>query len=112
MVLLLITAWWPHDKANDVGRKYVELAKKYPPTPELGENLTTAIKVTKDGIKSVSIAQAVKGKVEEYISHLIKYQQEYAVIEGFRYELEMFMDVVEALAVVGMKPPEEVPEIY
>ena len=39
MVLIMVTSWFPHDKANDVGKKYVELAKKYPPTPELGETL-------------------------------------------------------------------------
>ena len=114
MVLIVVTAWFPHDKANAVGKKYVDLAKKYPPTPELGTNLTTAVKVTKDGIKTLSIAEVVKGKVEQYVSHATKYQQEFAGIEGFRYEIEMFMDVIEALAVVGMKPPEEAraPEIY
>ena len=114
MVLLVVTALFPHDKANAVGKKYVELAKKYPPDPSLGTTLTTAIKVTKEGIKTLSIGEVVKGKVEDYIAQTTKYQQEYASIEGFRYEIEMFMDVVEALAVVGMKAPEEaeVPEIY
>ena len=114
MVLIMVTSWFPHDKANDVGKKYVELAKKYPPTPELGETLATAIKVSKEGIKSIGIAQVVKGKVEEFLAHNTKYMQEYAGIEGYCYEHEILMDVTEALAVIGMKPPEEaeVPEIY
>ena len=114
MVLLMATSWFPHDKANEVGKKYVALAKKYPPTPELGETLVTAIKVTKEGIKSIGIAQVVKGKVEEFLARNTKYMQEYSGIEGYRYEQEMLMDVTEALAVIGMKPPEEteVPEIY
>jgi len=42
MVLIVITAWWPHDKANEVAKKYIEVAKKYPPDPSLGTTLTTA----------------------------------------------------------------------
>ncbi len=112
MVLIVITSWFPHDKANDVAKKYIEVAKKYPPDPSLGITLTTALKVTKDGIKSLGVADVVKGKVEDYVALATKSQQEYAGIEGFRYEVEMYMDVIEALAVVGMKQPEEVPEIY
>ena len=112
MVLIVITSWWPHDKANDVAKKYIEVTKKFPPDPSLGTTLTTAVKITKDGIKALGVAEVVKGKVEDYIALATKSQQEYASIQGFRYEVEMFMDVVEALAVVGMKPPEEVPEIY
>ena len=114
MVLIVITSWFPHDKANEVAKKFIEVSKKYPPDESLGKTLTTAVKVTKDGIKALGVAEIVKGKVEDYIARATKTQQEYAGIEGFRYEIEMFMDITEAMAVVGMKPPEEAeaPEIY
>ena len=114
MVLIVITSWFPIDKANEVAKKYIEVFKKYPPDESLGKGLTTAFKVTKEGIKAIGIAEVVKGKVEEYIARATVSTQEYARIEGFRYEVEMFMDITEALAVVGLKPPEETeaPEIY
>ena len=114
MVLIVITALFPHDKANDVAKKYIAISKKYPPDPSLGKDLTTALKVTKEGIKSLFVGEVAKGKVEKYFARATKIQQEYASIEGFRYEIEMFMDLVEALAVVGMKAPEEAvaPELY
>ncbi len=112
MVLIMATIWYPHGQSSAVAQRYIEVFKKYPPDPSLGTTLTTAVKVTKDGIKALGIAEVVKGKVEDYVALATKSQQEYASIAGFRYEVELYMDVVEALAVVGMKPPEEVPEIY
>ena len=114
MVLIVSTAWFPIDKANDVAKKYLEVLKKYPPDESLGKELTTAVKVTKEGIKVIGIGEVVKGKVEDYVARATVSAQEYARIEGFKYEIELFMDMMEALAVVGLKPPEEAeaPEIY
>ena len=64
------------------------------------------MKVTKDGIKVIGIAEVVKGKVEDYVARATKGQQEYVGIEGVKYEVEMYMDMMEAMAVVGMKAPE------
>jgi len=106
MVLLVTTSWFPINKANDVAKKYIDVFKKFPPNESLGKLLVTAVKVTKDGIKAMGISEVVKGKVEEYYAQAIMSQQEYAGIEGFKYEVETFMDILEAFAVVGMKPPE------
>lgn len=106
MVLVVTTSWFPIDKANEVAKKYIDVFKKYPPDESLGTTLTSAVKVTKEGIKAIGIAEVVKGKVEDFLAHVFKSQQEYAVIEGFNYEVETYMDFVEAFAVLGMKPPE------
>ncbi len=106
MVLLVTTSWFPINKANDVAKKYIEVFKKYPPDESLGTTLSAAVKVTKEGIKTIGIAEVVKGKVEDFLAQTIKSEQEYAGIEGLKYEVELYMDLAEAFAVLGMKPPE------
>ena len=106
MVLIVTTSWFPIDKANEVAKKYIDVFKKYPADESLGTTLSAAVKVTKEGIKTIGIAEVVKGKVEDFLAQTIKSQQEYAGIEGLKYEVEIYMDLAEAFAVVGMKPPE------
>ena len=93
MVLIITTAWYPPGKANEVGKKFLEVTKKLPPDPSISKLLTIAVKATKDGIKVVGISEIVKGKYEEALARSTKWNQEYTSIEGYRYEMETFMDI-------------------
>jgi len=106
MVLVLATILYPHKVANEVAKKYIEMVKKYPADPSLGEMLTLGTRATLEGIKVVSIGSIAKGKVEEALSNLATQYQEYTSIEGFKWQVEMLMDMAEAYKAVGMTAPE------
>ena len=108
MVLIMATIWYPHGKANDVAKKYIELNKKYPPDRSLTKTLVIGVTTSKEGIKTIGIVNVVKGKYVEALSLQMVFQREFAEsIEGYKYKIETLMDVVEAYATVDMKPPED-----
>lgn len=106
MVLVLATIIYPHKVANEVAKKYIEMVQKYPADPSLGEMLALGTGATLDGIKVIYIGSVVKGKVEETLSTLATQYQEYTSIEGFKWQVEILMDMAEAYKAVGMTAPE------
>ena len=102
------TMWYPHGKSSAVGKKYIELNKKYPPDRSLGKTLVIGVSSEREGIKVIGIISVVKGKVLEALSLQYKFQREMAEsIEGYTYKLETLLDVVEAYATVDMTAPED-----
>ena len=109
MVLLMVTIWYPHGKAKEVGRKYIEMNKKYPPDRSISKTLVIGVTTSKAGIKTIGIGSVVKGKYLDALSRQNIFQREFAEsIEGYKYKIETLMDVVEAYATVeGMDAPED-----
>ena len=108
MALLVATVTFPHSKSSKVAKKNVEMLKKYPYDPSLGENLALGVKSRLDGMQVLAIFDIRKGKVEEYMARLSTQYQEYALeIEGLKYQLEIYLDVQEAYKILGMEPPPE-----
>jgi hypothetical protein len=106
MVLLMITAWYPHGKANEVAKKYIELNKKYPPDRSLGKTLVIGVTTEREGIKTIALASVAKGKFVEALSSQNIFQREFAEsVEGFKYKIETLLDVIEAYATVDMEAP-------
>jgi hypothetical protein len=108
MVLMVVTVHIPPDKANELAKNYIESLKKYPPDASIAKTLTIGVRPTKYGYKIIAIGDIVKGKFEEAFLRQIQSAQEASVdIEGYRYEIETFMDITEAMPIVGMKAPED-----
>ncbi|MFX0167571.1 MAG: hypothetical protein ACFE9V_19800 [Candidatus Hodarchaeota archaeon] len=108
MVFTTMTVWYPTGKSSEVAKKWVESLQKYPPDPSLVKTLAIGVKPTKDGIKVVVIGDIVKGKYEDALLRGVRSTHEFlSSIEGFRYEIETFMDITEAMPIVGMEAPEE-----
>jgi len=109
MVLIMATIWYPHGKAKEVGKKYIELNKKYPPDRSLGKTLVIGMTTEREGIKIIGLSSVVKGKFVEALSRQNIFQREFAEsIEGYKYKIETLMDIIEAYATVeDMEAPEE-----
>lgn len=108
MVLIVATVMFPHAKSNEVAKKNIEMIQKYPPEPSIGEGLALGVKATTDGMKALFVGEVKKGKVEEYMLRMAKQYQEFALqIDGFKYQLETYLDVAEAYKILGMEPPPE-----
>ncbi|NVM00743.1 MAG: hypothetical protein HWN67_00285 [Candidatus Helarchaeota archaeon] len=107
MVLIVTTVLYPHGKAKDVGKKYIEVLKKFPPDRSLAKTVLVAARATKDGIKVIGISDVKKGKYKEALIRLVQSEQEYTDIEGFTYEIETYLDITEAMPIVGLEAPED-----
>jgi hypothetical protein len=107
MVLVVVTIFFPHAKSSEVAKKNVELIRKYPPDLSIGKILIIGVRATIDGMKVLAVGEAKKGKVEEFMTRLVKLYQEYTNLEGYRYEIETYFDVAEAYKVLGMDAPSQ-----
>lgn len=99
---------FPHTKSNKVAKKNIEMIKKYPIDPSIGEGIALGVKATIDGMKVLYVGEVKKGKVEEYMARMGKQYQEYALeIDGFKYQIDIFFEVAKAYKILGMELPPE-----
>jgi len=109
MPYLITFTKWPSDKSMEVVKKAIESNKKFPEDDSLGEDLLpgNAIKSTKEGVKTITVLNVSKGKLEEALSRAIAVGNFFAMsIEGFEYTIEVWSTVEEAYSSIGQKPPE------
>ena len=104
----MTTVWFPHAKASEAGKMYIEALKKYPVDKSLSkELLNNAVAATKEGYKAVSADEIKEGKLNEYIARANEQLLFFAKgIEGYKYQIEIMSTVIEAMDVLGLKPPE------
>ncbi|NHJ22882.1 MAG: hypothetical protein EAX91_18210 [Candidatus Lokiarchaeota archaeon] len=109
MPYLITFAKWPSDKTPEVVKKAIEAIKKFPSDESLGEDLVSgnAIKATEEGVRSISVKNVSKGKLEEAYTRGVAMGNLYSLaIEGFEYNIETWATVEEAYSSIGQKPPE------
>ena len=108
LVIVMTTVWFPHAKASEAGKILFEALKKYPEDKSLYKQLlNNAVAATKEGYKAVSADEVKEGKLKEYIAHLNKILIFIANgIEGYKYQIEYMSSIVEAMDIIGLKPPE------
>lgn len=108
LVIVMVTVWIPHNKAQKAGEVFIEASKKYPGDRSLSkELLNNAICATKEGYKAVSADEIKEGKLVEFLAQLNKlllYITER--IEGYKYKIEIYSTIFEAMDVIGLKPPQ------
>ena len=106
MVLVMITSWIPYGKEKELGKKYIESVKKFPVDRSLEKTiLQVAARPTKDGYKTITLAEVKKGKYEEYYDRLTQQMLMFNEIEGYRYEFETFISGADAMPMVGLELP-------
>ncbi|MFX1406860.1 MAG: hypothetical protein ACFFC9_15560 [Promethearchaeota archaeon] len=108
MVLVMTTNYFPTDKSEVVGKKYIEITKKYPPDRSISKPiLRVGVRVTPDGMKAISISEVKEDKFSEFMRLLYEQILLWSEIEGYRMDVEVFMSGTEAMPLVGLKMPEE-----
>lgn len=109
MVYIITTAWYPSHKAMEVGKKFLELLKKYPPGSGPGEAIIpVAVTTTKTGIKVMTIREVKDDQAQEFAdasTYVGKNMAEYLNIEGFEYKTRNWASVESALETLGLKMP-------
>ncbi|NVM28934.1 MAG: hypothetical protein HWN65_08820 [Candidatus Helarchaeota archaeon] len=107
MVYLFVHSTYPISKAKDVGKKYLEVVKKYPPDRSLGkEVIQAAVRASPKGISVIGVSEVKKGKYTEALIRIGKTMQMYADIDGFNYSVVTRVNLVEAMGIIDMTPPE------
>ena len=101
------TTYFPAGKSAEVGKKYLEVVKKFPVDRSIEKLiLPVAVRTTTNGMKAISIAEVKDGKFKEYMKRFYQNILEYFDIEGYTVDFEVFMSGVEALPLVGLEMPE------
>jgi hypothetical protein len=107
MVFIVIEAWYPAKVVQLVAKKYLEVMQKYPPDESLGEMVLLPVqKATKDGIHVIMAWQCKEGKEKDSLMTLAKAQLMYADIEGYKWSMDTYVDIIEAYSIIGMKGPQ------
>lgn len=107
MVYLLSTVWFPPVKGEEVGKKLLEVVKKYPEDKSIGKTvLAGALMRTKYGIKGISIYEVKEGKLDVALERVGDILAIYSEIEGVNSRIDTMATLVESMDAVGLKAPE------
>ena len=107
MGYIFSTVWFPPVKGEEVAKKFLEVAKKFPHDKSLGKNLFPgALMRTQSGIKSISMFEVKDGKLEAALERVNKVLAVYSEIEGVNSTVELMATLAEAMELVGLKAPE------
>ena len=107
MVYLLSTVWFPPVKGEEVGKKLLEVVRKYPEDKSIGKTvLAGALMRTKYGIKGISIYEVKEGKLDVALERVGDILAIYSEIEGVNSRIDTMATLVESMDAVGLKAPE------
>ena len=107
MVMIVTTTWFPTSKSSEVGKKYLEILKQFPPDKTISKVIVpVGVRTTTDGMKAFSISEVKEGKLKEFMILYYKQILIYSEIEGYKAEMELYMSGAEALPLVGLEMPE------
>ena len=65
MVMVVSTSWFPASKSTEVGKKYLEVLKQFPPDKTISKLIVSVgVRTTTDGMKAFSISEVKEGKLD------------------------------------------------
>jgi len=109
MVYIITTAWYPSHKGVELGKKYLEVLKKYPLSKSPGKLIIpVAVSSDKNGIKVISITEVKDDDAQtfhEALNWAGSNMVEYISIEGFEYKIRIWTSIQQAMELVGLKFP-------
>lgn len=102
---VLVTATYPPEKVTEVGKKYLEVARTIPKSiKRLGQS--PYVTMAEEGIKTICLYEIKDEELADGIRKIIEYYTKYIEITGYRWKLDIVMGTMEALPLIGIKPPE------
>lgn len=102
MPYIVVQAWYPPDRVDDVVNAYMQAMEKVP----ADESATTplvdaAVTSTKNGLETITISEVKPQKLEEAFERTQQRMVMFHSVPDYRYETKMWMTLEEALASVG-----------
>jgi hypothetical protein len=106
MPYLVTTVFYPGDKVQEVGKRYLEALTKYPPDENLATDVVpAAVKSTHEGIKVFMVSDVKDGKLDEAYKRAVNMMVMFQNIVGFTYTVQVHLKVEEAMSAIGLDMP-------
>ena len=107
MVIIVVESLIPHEKASLAGKKWLDVVKKYPPDRSVSKQIMVAIRASSKGMISLGAWEVKDGKEKEALIRMNESMLMFTEIEGYKYSIKTFLSSVEAMGILGLKPPED-----
>ena len=107
MVYIVVETIFPHGKATETGKKWLEVTKKFPPDRSVSKQVMVAIRPSSRGIISLGAWEVKDGKEKEALVRMNESMLMFAEIPGCKYSIKTFLSSFEAMGILGLKPPED-----
>jgi len=104
MVLIMVTSWYPPDKATEAAKKFLEVMEKFP-QESFEKSWLAGVKSDEVGIMTVWLTEIERGKLEEALNLTSRREAEYLDVEGYRFKMETLMTFEDAMPLVGLEMP-------
>ena len=102
MIRILINIWYPVEKSDDVGKKYLEVEKVFPFPPVIKPAMPWETWATKSGLKGSGIFEVETKDFEEGINYFTRRLTMYAeAIKGYKFEIAASVTSEKARALIG-----------
>ncbi len=89
--------WYPPSLANTVAQRYLETLQKYPIISSIKRIVPAAVSSTKEGIEVFIVDEVKREDLGDVLDYAGKFMVEFYEIEGFRYEINVYSTISEAL---------------
>ena len=107
MVYIMITSYYPGHKAEEVGKKYIEVRNTSKLKPSHAKRIVpVGVFSTADGFRITAIYDVKPGQLEDSIKILTESMLKFSEVEGYSYTMETLLSGSEAMPMIGMKMPE------
>ena len=102
MIKIFINVWYPVEKSDEVGKKYMEVEKVFPFPPIIKPVTPWETWATKYGLKGTGIFEVEEDNFEEGISYFVKRLTMYAeAIDGYKFEIAGSVTSKKARTLIG-----------
>ena len=106
VVIIVVTAWCPHLKGDELGKKFIEVVSKHPIQSYEKVLVAGASRPVKGGKnKFIHVVACKAEKYNETLKNTYNRFQFYAEIEGFEYEIESMVSARRGLEWQGAQMP-------
>lgn len=102
-MLYMVTTTHPLNRADEIGKVYMERMKK--PKAEYVNRVGMWLAPGGKGVKSWTIYEVENGQEVEGYKEIASRHSEYFHIEGFELNIEAVLKPEDALSLIGMDPP-------
>ena len=95
---LMATTCYPQESGTELGKRFME-AK---PAPDFMTTIGPFVRSSLDGINTMAIYEFDTSKYDEAFDYLSNRYAAYHGVPGFKYSLEIWLDVSEGLKLIGL----------
>ena len=110
MVMIIVESWFPAGKSSAAGKRWLEVTKKFPPDRSLQKQIMVVVEASENGMHTIGAWDVKEGKEKEALVRMAEAMLMFTEIEGYRYSIKTYLSAVEAMGILGLKAPEDVPE--